>query len=229
MPRHPQGTLNDSCAPGSASKNVSAARAAQVILVFGHINSKLAQAISEEENSGASSMTWLSLEFNLLKLSSILQECTRSAGTLPVFFDFHIFVRDVWMNWSPSAVRHRSWKTIVLLTKQVHAVGSNSLILTLTSKIMIIVFLAICNSRICCTLVEFYTTFMHFSWAWQVISFTQKSVFLPNKYSSNQVWISSSILLLVIEKFLAPSVGFTWTPKVYCSSIYNVCFIGIQA
>ncbi len=119
MPSNRQGNQNSSIAPGSASTNVSAVRAARFGLAFGHVDTALALVIAEEEVEGASSITCLSLEHIVLQLSSLPQGCTRAAGTLEVFFDFVILLGDVRMGWSPSAVGQHWRDFLVYLANRV--------------------------------------------------------------------------------------------------------------
>ncbi len=71
-------------------------------MIFGRGGTDLARLISEEDADGASYITWLSLEYIVLKLSSLPRGCTRTAGTLKVFFDSLILAGDVRMGWPPS-------------------------------------------------------------------------------------------------------------------------------
>ena len=141
---------------GSESANVPlSTRAARIGLIFSRGGTELARLIAEEEADGASSITWLSLEYIVLQLSSRPQGCTCTAGTLEVFDDSLILVGDVRMGWSPSAVGHHCRESLVLLANQVHEAASRSLIPPLAREMMIIVFLATSDSSVRRTFFDF--------------------------------------------------------------------------
>ncbi len=86
-------------APGSSLGQVPiSTQAARVGLVLGRIGTELVRVKSEEEADGASSMTWLSLEYIVLQVSRLPRGSIRTAGTLEVFFDFLVLVRDIRMS-----------------------------------------------------------------------------------------------------------------------------------
>ncbi len=163
MPSRRQGNSADSRASDSAPTNDPvSARAARIGLIFGHGGTEIAPLISEEEADGASSITWLSLEYILFQILSLPHGCTRTVGTLEVFFDFLILVGDVRMGCSPSAVGHHCWKNLVFLANRVHEAASRSLIPHLARKMMIILFLATSDSSVRRTLIDFKTMFCVF-------------------------------------------------------------------
>ncbi len=98
MPSRHEGNSANSQPSGSASANVPvSARAARIGLIFGRGGTDIARLISEKETDSASSITWPSLEYIVLQLSSLPRGCTCTAGTLEVFFDFLILVGDLQM------------------------------------------------------------------------------------------------------------------------------------
>ncbi len=156
MPSRRHGNSANSQPSGSASTNVPVpARAARIGSIFCRGGTDLARLISEEEAEGASSVTWLSLEYIVFQLSSLPPGCTRTAGTLAVFFDFITLVGDVRMGWSPSASAHHCRDSLVFLANRVHKAASTSLIPPLSREIMIIVLLATYNSSVRRTLFDF--------------------------------------------------------------------------
>ena len=143
-------------APGSSSGHVPiSAQAARVSLVLGRVGSELVRVISEEEADGASSMTWLSLEYIVLRFSRLPRESIRTAGTLEVFFDSLVLVRDIRMSWSSSTVSYHCRDSLIYLSNRVHESASRSLIPALEREMMIVIFLAISDTNIQHTLFDF--------------------------------------------------------------------------
>ena len=156
MPGHHRRNSRNLHAPGSSSRHVSiSAQAARVGLVLGRVGAELVLVISEEEADGASSMTWLSLECLVLRLSRLPRGSIRTAGTFQVFFDFLILVRDIRMSWSSSTVICRCRGSLIYLLNQVHESASRSLIPPLAREMIIIIFLAISDTNIRHTLFDF--------------------------------------------------------------------------
>ncbi len=87
----------------------------RVGLDLGRVSTDLARVISEEEVDGASSMTWLSLEYIVFQLSRLPQGSIRTAGTLEVFFDFLIIVGDTCMSWASSTATHHCRDSLIYL------------------------------------------------------------------------------------------------------------------
>ncbi len=76
MPSRRQRDTNNARTPGSESANIPAARAARVSLVFSQIDKVHARVISEEEEAeDGYSITWISLEYIVLPLSSLPKGC----------------------------------------------------------------------------------------------------------------------------------------------------------
>ncbi len=150
-------------------------------MIFSRGGTELARIIPEEEADGASSITWLSLEYIELQLSRLPQGCTRTAGTLEVFFDFLILIGDVRMGWSPSAVGHQSRKSLVFLANRVQEAASLSLIPLLAREMMIIVFMAIRDSSVRRTLFDLISKlcFCVFHWPCNSLSI-QEPIFLSS-------------------------------------------------
>ena len=156
MPSRRQGNSANPRTSGSASANVPVSpRAARIGLIFGRCGTEFARLISEEEADSASFITWPSLEYIVLRFSSLPQGCTRTAGTLEVFFDFLILVGDVRIGRSPSAVGHHCRESLVFPANRVREAASRSLVPPLAREMMIIVFLATSESSIRRTLFDF--------------------------------------------------------------------------
>ncbi len=160
--RHQRNSWNLHAA-GSSSRHIPiSAQAAHVGLVLGRGGTELVRVISEEEPDGASLMTWLSLEYIELHLSRLPRGSIRTAGTLEVFFDFLILVEDIRMSWSSSTVSYHCRDSLIYLSNRVHEAASRFLIPTLVRGMIIIIFLAISDTKIRHTLFGFESTFYVF-------------------------------------------------------------------
>ncbi len=218
MPSRPQGNTADPRTSGSALANVPvSARAAGIRLIFGRGGTGLARLISEEEADDASSITWLSLEYIVLKLSSLPQGYTRTAGTLEVFFDFLILVGDVRMGWSSSAVGHHCWESLAFLANRVHETSSRSLIPPLARQMMIIVCLATSDSTVRRSLFDFYTMFLPFSWAVQLTFYTRNLFLIKRLF----IQLEKTILAILSQSECFSSLSLYRRKRLKCTGFLD--------